>query len=329
MAEFKDYYSILGVRKNASKANIKSAYRDLAKKYHPDSKDGSAEKFKEINEAYEVLKDPEKRAKYDAISKYQSNQNSSFSFKEQPFSQTSYSDFGSHPDFKDVMNAHVRSQKSKAKSKAQKEPFSDFFEMLFGQYQKHADDKNKQKPSGPSKGEDYEMEILLSLEDAHKGTIRKIEITGASHKTRRLEVTIPAGIREGNKIKIANEGKPGVNGGTSGDLYLVVKFKKHPVFEINDSDIHMDLKLRAYEAALGTKKTIPTLSGTVELSIPKGTHNKKTLRLRSKGIKKAKSNEYGDQLVHIVIDIPDEIKPEEEELYKKLSEINSKKEENQ
>lgn len=322
MTEFKDYYSILGVRKNASKAKIKSAYRELAKKYHPDSKDGSAEKFKEINEAYEVLKDPEKRAKYDAISKYQSQQSSSFSFKEQPFTQAHFNDFGSHPDFKDVMSAHARSQKAKSKPKANKEPFSDFFEMLFGQYQKHADEKTQQKSNGPSKGEDYEMEILLSLEDAHQGTVRKIEITGSNNKIRRLEVTIPAGVREGNKIKIPKEGKPGFNGGPSGDLYLKVKFKKHTTFEVKDSDIHMDLKLRAYEAALGTNKTIPTLSGSVELTIPKGTHNKKTLRLRSKGIKKSKANEYGDQLVHVVIDIPDEIKPEEEELYKKLSEIN-------
>ena len=193
--------------------------------------------------------------------------------------------------------------------------FSDFFEMLFGQQKEELKKSNESK-----RGDDYEMPIELSLEDTFHGSIRKIEISSSTQGTRRLEVSIPAGVIEGNKIKIANEGKPGSNGGANGDLYLIVKIKDHNDFQIEGDDVYSELELRAFEAVLGATKQINTIQGTVELVIPAQTQNNKSLRLRSKGLKR-KDGSYGDHFARISIVIPDSPSKEEVALYKELEKL--------
>ncbi len=309
MLEFKDYYKTLGLNKNASLADIKSAFKKLAKKYHPDTSEGSEEKFKEINEAYEVLKDTSKRNKYDSMHRYQSSVNN-------PFSETHKRRSKESPlgDFEDLIN---RSQQ-RSQGTSNDSSFSDFFEMLFGHYQKQAE--TSRPPSGKQNGEDYEMDLELSLEEAHCGTMRKIEISGANKSMRRLEVNIPANVNEGNKIKISGEGKASKNGGKNGDLFLKIKIKKHDKWRIEDKyDIHENLVLEPQEAVLGGSKTIITLAGKMDLSIPPKTRNSQKLRLKGKGLKNPKTQTCGDHYVHIIIDIPSNLNEEEKKLYEKIA----------
>ena len=189
--------------------------------------------------------------------------------------------------------------------------------MLFGQQKEELKKSNESK-----RGDDYEMPIELSLEDTFHGSIRKIEISSSTQGTRRLEVSIPAGVIEGNKIKIANEGKPGSNGGANGDLYLIVKIKDHNDFQIEGDDVYSELELRAFEAVLGATKQINTIQGTVELVIPAQTQNNKSLRLRSKGLKR-KDGSYGDHFARISIVIPDTPSKEEVALYKELEKLSN------
>lgn len=312
--EFKDYYQILGVGTNASKAEIKSAYKKLAKQLHPDSSSGDEEKFKEINEAYEVLKDKEKRMRYDGMAQYRSTFEEPTKKKGAKAYGSSRAGFGGFSSF---ASGH-------RKQKATDANFSDFFEMLFGQQMKEAHSKKDQASKKPKRGEDYEMELKLDLEDAHFGTTSKIEITGSANKTRLLEVKIPAHVREGNKIKVSGEGKAGTNGGKKGDLYLVVKYKKHCMFDLDGDDIHSELKLLPHEAILGTVKQVPTLEGLIDLTIPAKTQSGKKLRIKSKGLKKSKAAEAGDHYIHVVLSLPQRVGKKEEELYEKIAEIHKK-----
>ncbi len=227
-----------------------------------------------------------------------------------------YADFKTFTEFKNFEELKRNTNQQQKKS----ETFSDFFEMLFGQYQEKAGLKSKAEK--PVKGEDYEMDIELSLEDAYHGAIRKIEITGGNKGVRRLEVTIPAGVRSGNRIKVPNEGKPGLNGAPNGDLYLKVKLKEHHVFKIEgEDDIHSEIELYPHEAVLGCPKKVPSLEGVIEIVIPPKTQNGKILRLKSKGLKNAKSKNTGDHYVHVIIKIPSEISQKEQDLYKQIQKL--------
>lgn len=331
--DFKDYYKTLGLKKNASDKEIKSAFKNLAKTYHPDTESGSEEKFKEINEAYEVLKDGSKKGRYDYLYRTVQDENS---FKARDFKQSKmYSDTES---FKDFYNRAKENQKretpqpkgSTVNDKTDTKNFSDFFEMFFGKHKERsaaessAQTQEKQVKQA-KRGEDFEMESELSLEDAYHGCIRKIEISASKGQVRRLEVTIPPGVRSGTKIKVANEGKPGSNGGVGGDLFLRVKLKKHDTFWLEDDDVHSEIKLEPYEAVLGTAKKISTLDDIVELIIPPNTHNGRILRLRSKGMKNSAGVIVGDHYVHIIIDIPGNISEEERKSYQYLKELGERK----
>ena len=168
------------------------------------------------------------------------------------------------------------------------------------------------------------MLIDLSLEDAYHGCMRKIEITAGNGNIRRLEVSIPPGVRNGTRIKVANEGKPGVNGGNNGDLYLLVRLAEHEQFWLDEDDVHSELTLEPHEAVLGSTKKIPTLEEIVELVIPPQTNNGRILRLREKGLKNSLGERLGDHYVHIIIDIPKKLSPDEIKSYEYLRELSNK-----
>lgn len=314
MVKYKDYYAILGVPRQSSDKEIKAAYRKLARQYHPDANKGkdAEEKFKEIAEAYEVLKDPDKRKRYDMLG---SNWKAGAEFRPPPdFSGFSF-DFGNF-DF------------------AKGSPFSDFFEMLFGQTfgpqgQARAPQQGAGAASGakrppPPQGRrpfDQEADIELSVEELGRGTTRTLQITAPGAKTKTIEVKIPAGVREGSKIRVPGEGARPPGGGTAGDLYLKVKVKAHDQFTIEGDNLITTLSLSPAQAVVGSEAMVPTLEGPVKIRIPAGTQSGKLLRLRGRGLPKLKESTRGDLLVRTRVQIPSQISDEEKQLYEKLAEL--------
>ena len=252
--EYKDYYKIMEVARDATQDDIKRAYRKLARKYHPDvSKEANAEvRFKEVGEAYEVLKDTEKRAAYDQLgANYKGGQ-----------------DFRPPPDWNSGFEFSGGGYTGGDGS-----DYSDFFESLFGQKFRGGGAK-RARPS--AKGEDHHAKILISLEDAFQGTTRTITlrvpgVDAQGHvitKERLLNVTIPKGVREGQHIRLSGQGSAGADG-KAGDLYLQVEFQAHPLYRIDGRDIYLDLPVAPWEAALGATVKVPTPAGIVELKIPR------------------------------------------------------------
>ena len=303
--DFKDYYQILGVSKTATQDEIKRAYRKLARKYHPDvSKEPDAEaKFKEVAEAYEVLKDPEKRKAYDQFgSQWQQGQ----SYQPPPdwekefgFGGGGYTETGTGG-------------------------FSEFFEALFGQGRFRT---GSGRGGFRMRGEDLHAKVYIDLEDAFRGTTQTISLsipevdpaTGRLvEKAKRLQVKIPKGIQEGQKIRLAGQGAPGMGGGPNGDLYLEVHFKPHRWFKVEGKDLILDLPITPWEAALGAKVAVPTLDGKVELKIPPGSQTGKKLRLKGKGLP---GKPPGDQYVVLKIVTPPADTPEAKKLYEEMAKV--------
>jgi curved DNA-binding protein len=250
----KDYYKIMGVSKTASEKDIKTAYRRLARKYHPDiSKEADAEeRFKEMGEAYEVLKDPAKRKEYDLYLKAAENPH------QNPFQY-----------------------RDEAPNSRQNNPYfdSDFFESIFG----HA-----RYQQAPIKGQDYHGKIEISLEDAFHGAQRQLNIDNQM-----LNVKIPRGIQSGQQIRLRGQGGSAIQGGEKGDLYLTVEFLKHPLFDVMDKDIYLTLPITPWEAALGANINVPTLGGKIELKIPSNSQGGQKLRLKDRGLPgKPPGNQY-------------------------------------
>jgi curved DNA-binding protein len=273
--EYKDYYKIMGLDKKASQDDIKRAYRKLARKYHPDvSKQADAEaKFKELGEAYEVLKDTEKRAAYDQLG---SNWKSGQDFRPPP---------GWEGGFRQAGGEH-----------ASQADFSDFFEELFGQARKG---RGRQGPwqAGPEQGfnmqgEDRHARILIDIEDSYKGVTRQLSLQipemtaeGRVHQREKtLSVKIPKGIRAGQQIRLAGQGGPGMGKGPAGDLYLEVGFKPHPRYRAEGKDIYFDVPVAPWEAALGDSVSVDTPGGSLKLKIPANAQSGKTLRLKGGGL---------------------------------------------
>ena len=319
MVKYKDYYDILGVSRNATEKEIKTAFRKLARKHHPDTNKGNKdaeEKFKEANEAYEVLSDKEKRRRYDMLG---NNFRSGSDFTPPPGFDFSGFDF------------------SKGFTQTKESPFSDFFEMMFGEAFKGTGGASTfyetfgepyARPQGKRKGQDHVIDLPLSVEEAYKGTIRKIEINIPGRDSRRLEVKIPPNVRENSKIRMAGEGLLGKNGGPPGDLYLIVKLKSHPFFKIEGGDINSEVSITPSEAVLGSEIEIPTLDGPVKVVVPPGTQNDKVLRLRGKGLphhKKDTKDGRGDHFVKVKINIPTIVSEEEKKLYQELAKLQKKK----
>ena len=286
--EYKDYYKIMGVPRDASHEEIKRAYRKLARKYHPDvSKDPDAEeKFKELGEAYEVLKDPKKRQAYDQLGqRWQHGQE----FRPPPGWAAGF-DLGTG-DF----------------AAAGRSPFSDFFESLFGQFRP---DYSERQTEFRIRGEDMHARLLISLEEAYRGTTRMVSLNvpnfddhgRSTFEKRTLKVGIPKGIKRGQRIRLTGEGGRGSGSGApAGDLYLEVDYTPHRLFTVEGRDIFLQLPVTPWEAALGATVTVPTLSGIVEMKVPPESQSGRKLRLKGKGLP---GNPPGDQFVLLQIATP-------------------------
>lgn len=318
--KYKDYYEILGVPRNATQKEIHAAYRKLARKYHPDvNKSPEAEeKFKEIGEAYEVLKDPEKRKKYDQLgANWKAGQ-----------------DFTPPPGW-DVHFDFWSPEGSQGQAQWRATDFSDFFETLFGTGFRRAQ-TGTGRTRGPyagtwaQDGQDQEARITITLEDAYRGATKTImlqsprvdEKGNAAMETKSYEVKIPPGVLPGQKIRLSGQGQPGIGGGRPGDLYLVVDIAPHPYYRLEGRDIHYRLKVTPWEAALGARIDVPTPGGFVSVRIPPGTSSGKKLRLRGKGLPNPKGKP-GDFYVEVQIAVPEKLTPRERELFEELSRVSS------
>jgi curved DNA-binding protein len=286
--EFKDYYDILGVKRQATDEEIKRAYRKLARKYHPDvSSEPDAEaRFKEVGEAYEVLKDPEKRAAYDQLgANWKAGQ-----------------DFRPPPDWAQGFEFH-----GGGFTGAGAEQFSDFFESLFGGAGFTHGFGGAGRTAG--RGEDTHAKILIELEDAYEGASRTVTLKHTELgpdgrprvRDRSLKVSIPKGVRQGQQIRLAGQGAAGLGGGRPGDLYLEVEFRSHPVYHVEGRDVFVDLPLAPWEAALGATVKAPTPSGAVDLKIPPGSKPGRKLRLKGRGIP---GPEPGDLYIVLQVALP-------------------------
>lgn len=276
--QFKDYYQILDAPRDADTAQIKTCYRKQARRYHPDiSEEVDAEaRIKEINEAYEVLKDPEKRAAYDRLGA------------------------GWRGDEEIKTPNNWNSPLNTARG------FSEFFESLFGAFVPH------NNHGYPVPGDDQHARILIALEDAYSGAVRSIELSMPGGERKTLRVRIPKGIFEGQRIRLAGQGDPGVFGAEAGDLYLEVEFKHHPLFRSEGRDLYLHLPVTPWEAALGAKISAPTLEGAVELTIEPGSQSGRRLRLRGRGLP---GEPAGDLYVEVMIVIPEAADEDAKEFY--------------
>jgi curved DNA-binding protein len=305
--EFKDYYKIMGVARDATQDEIKRAYRKLARKYHPDvSKEKDAEaRFKEVGEAYEVLNDAEKRAAYDQLgANWQQGQD----FRPPPdwntgfeFSGGGFTDSGA-------------------------EGFSDFFESLFGRgrYARGGPGGFGARGAFSANGDDHHARVQIELEDSYRGTTRTITLRvpefdaqgRVATRDHTLNVTIPKGIRAGQHLRLAGQGNSGVGQGRAGDLYLEVEFAPHRLYRVEDRDVYLDVPIAPWEAALGASVKVPTPSGTVEMKVPAGSTAGRKLRLKGRGIP---STPPGDFYVVLVISVPQPTTANERALYEKLA----------
>lgn len=287
--EFKDYYQILGIDRDATQDEIKRAYRKLARKYHPDvSKEPQAEeRFKEVGEAYEVLKDPEKRAAYDQLgANWKAGQ-----------------DFRPPPDWDQGFEFHGGGFTS-----ADAEQFSDFFESLFGRGG-FARGYGGTRREYHARGEDTYAKVLIDLEDAYHGATRTLSLKHTELgpdgrpqvKTRALNVRIPKGVRQGQHIRLAGQGGAGLGKGAAGDLYLEVEFRPHRFYKVEGKDVYLTLPVAPWEAALGATVKVPTPAGVVDVKIPPNSSGGRKLRLKGRGIP---AREPGDFYVVLQIALP-------------------------
>ncbi|HKU81027.1 MAG TPA: DnaJ C-terminal domain-containing protein [Candidatus Tumulicola sp.] len=333
---FKDYYALLGVPKNAPQKDIKSAYRKLARKWHPDANPQNAkeaeEKFKEISEAYEVLGDAEKRKKYDLLGP--DWQQAARQAEQQRRYRTASE--GPEFDFGGFGSGHQDAG-------AGPSGFSDFFDMFFSGVGR------RQGPASGGfahRGQDLETTIELSLRDTYDGGKKAISLqvedvcprchgagtengrlcaqchgTGRVLILKKFEVTIPKGIGDGQRIRLASQGGAGLNGGPKGDLYLIVKTIDDPTYKRKGDDLYVDLPVSIYDLLLGAEVKVPTLGGQVAMTIPEGTQNNRLLRLSGKGMPHVKGGGAGDEYVRLIGQLPQQLSDKEKKLFKELAAI--------
>jgi DnaJ-class molecular chaperone len=315
--EFKDYYKILGVPKNAKPDEIRKAYRRLARQYHPDlNKGADAERrFKEINEAQEVLLDPSKRSRYDQLGP-----------NWEQFARAGGAP-GGQGGFQWVFTGTPGSGGMGGEDFSQ---FSDFFRTIFGDLggspfgaQFEGATRGRARPNGRTRayaqqGEDLESEVEIALPEAYRGTERSVELHMEGGRTKRLDVKIPAGVRDGQRIRLAAQGGPGAAGGPAGDLYLRVRVLPHPLFRREGDDIHVELPVAFHEAMLGGEVTVPTLKGRVSLKIPPETQNGRTIRLAGQGMPRSGGG-HGDMYVTVKAVLPQKLSNEEREAVQKMA----------
>lgn len=300
--QFKDYYQIMGVARDATQDEIKRVYRKLARKYHPDvSKEPDAEaRFKELGEAYEVLKDAEKRTAYDQLG---ANWKGGQEFRPPPDWNAGFEFGGGGFTGGDAAD------------------YSDFFESLFGRGFRAS---REGRASFRARGEDHHAKVLISLEDTYQGATRTITLRvpgvdaqGYVTTTERvLNITIPKGIREGQHIRLSGQGSPGAGEGKAGDLYLQVEFLAHPLYRVDGRDLYLDLPVAPWEAALGATVKVPTLGGIVELKIPEGSGSGRKLRLKGRGMP---GDPPGDCYVVLAIALPPADTEADKDFYRKMA----------
>jgi curved DNA-binding protein len=311
--DYKDYYKILGVDRAASKDEIKRAYRKLALKTHPDRNPGDAkaeERFKEINEAYQVLSDPQKRSRYDQLGQSYSQwqqggaPKGGFNWEEwytpSPSGNVRVNAGGNVGGFEDIFGAD----------------FSEFFRRIFGgmpdmgsQAGPRSASQRIRRVATPS----YQQEVTISLDESYRGTTRRIEIDG-----RRLEIKIPAGAKTGTKVRVPNTIPTG-NGAQKGDLFLLIRVTPDSRFQVKDTDLHTEVTIDIYTAILGGEVTVHTLSGNVVLKIPAGIQPGQSIKLAGRGMPKLNSpGVWGDLFTHIKVRIPRDLTPKQKKLFEEL-----------
>lgn len=327
---YKDYYAILGVPRNATQKEIKQAYRRLARKYHPDVNPGdksAEEKFKEISEAYEVLSNPEKRAKYEQYGEMWKH-----------FSEQQGGGFSGSGEWRDLRDFSFGG-------------LGDLFATLFGDVFNRQAESDVGAPFAASLDAEYPIEV--SLEEAYSGTTRTLSLslqdmcsqcggTGASRtrsgfytmgqscpqchgrgtvaRNKRIEVRIPPGVQDGSKIRLAGEGLTG-RGGQRGDLYLIVRLRSHPVFERKGDDLYVDTDVPYTTAALGGEVRVPTLKGSATMKVPAGTQSGKVFRLAGQGMPRLKGTGHGDLYARVRIAVPRTLSARERELLQELAQL--------
>jgi DnaJ-class molecular chaperone len=330
---YKDYYAVLGVPKTAAAKDIKSAYRKLARKWHPDANPNDTkkaeEKFKEISEAYEVLGDAEKRQKYDALgtdwsraaqqaeaqTRYRSSQQQS-----EPFNGTTFSNDGGPSGF------------------------SDFFDAFFSGIGRRP--QSGSAPTFSQRGSDLETSIELSLAEAYAGGPKAVTLqieencprcggsgilnqqicpqchgTGRVLQTRKFDITVPKGVRDGQRIRLTGQGGRGTGGGANGDLYLVASIRSDPTYERKGDDLYVDLPIPFYDLVLGAQVSVPTMTGPVTMTVPPETQSNKMLRLAGKGMPKVRGGTNGDQYVRLIGMLPKDLSERERTLYRELASL--------
>jgi curved DNA-binding protein len=316
--EFKDYYRVLGVSPTATDDEIKKAFRTLARKYHPDvakDKKSAEEKFKEINEANEVLSNPESRQKFDQLGTNWKAGGESRPPPGRPGARTT--------------GPQGRGQEDEFQFEGT--GFSDFFEQFFGGRASHAQDGSPfdQYGAGPEapraslRGQDVRGDILITLDEVLKGAMRDISMRRVNARTHQEEtetyhVRVPVGVRAGQSIRVPGKGGEGVGGGSAGDIYLRVRYAQHPDWQVRGSDLVNNLELAPWEAVLGATVPVPTLEGPISLKVPAGTQQGQKLRVRGKGLP-AGAGKRGDLYVTISIQVPSRVGKEEDRLWKQLS----------
>lgn len=295
--EYVDYYKILGIDKNASTEDVKKAYRKLARKYHPDVNPNNKEahkKFQEINEANEVLSDPDKRKKYDQYGKDWQHAEAFEKARQQQQRQRTYTTgdeyFGGGGE----------------------STFSDFFESLFGGMGSRSSGRESK-----FRGQDYRAELHLSLREAYSTHQRTITLDGKN-----IRITIPAGVEDGQKIRLKGYGAPGINGGPNGDLYITLVIQEDSQFKRLGNDLYTTAEINLYTAVLGGETTVETLSGKLKLKVPTGTQNDTRVRVRGKGFPVYKKDgEFGDLYVTYKVNIPTNLSEKEKQLFTELSKL--------
>jgi len=315
MVEYKDYYKLLGVNKNASQDEIKKAFRKLARKYHPDANlnnPEAEEKFKEIGEAYEVLGDPQKRSRYDQLGANWKQYSRTGAGRPGGGGRTYTYDFGGRGfSFDDLGSG-----------------FSDFFEMFFG---RGADKRfsgfgpgfSSQSGGGTrtgmQKGQDMQSELSITLREAYTGTQRSLKLQKEG-KTRTVNVKIPKGIKDGGKIRLAGEGAGGPAGGPAGDFYLIVSVNGHSFFTRKADDLYCEVPVTIKEAFYGSKIDVPTFDGKIMVKVPPKTQGGKTLRLKGKGMPKLRNSSSGDLYAKIRLVLPEKLSGEQKKHFEEFAE---------
>lgn len=306
----RDYYEILGVPRSVSGDELKKTFRKLALKYHPDKNPGdkvAEDRFKEASEAYEVLSDPDKRKMYDQYGHMAMGQAGGPGRSDRPFEGFNFRYSGQGGQGGDF-NQDI---------------FGEFFGDLFGN---SGSQRSKAEFFRKNRGADLRYTLMITLEEAFGGvekTISFIRKRNQNEEPAKLAVSIPAGVREGQRLKLRGEGDSGVGGGAAGDLYVIIQIQDHPLFKRKENDVTLDLPISFVDAILGAQVEIPTLQGKALLKIPEGCHSGQVLRLKGRGFSSAQGGVAGDMLIKILVDVPPKLTEEQRALVTQLSSLAS------